>query len=309
MAQSDTTLPEQYLDIYTKMHDAEMLERKSDYSGALKGFQDCQAGFEAIHNADPDWEPALVGHRLADVKVTIERLQKEVAERLGNAPDPDASILNPTPATPAAGNPPPVATPPKTKIVYPWHTAIPTTLFWIGSKSVANAWSLPATKGGDDPEDRNGYASGKHASYFNTFYVALPFNDLTNPDKSKQYIPASWKRPPKTGKPVSICQGHWVEIKTDDGHICYGQWEDVGPRRSDHAEYVFGMDRPADGVPGLALSPAVYSYLGLKDANTKQPLTSWRFVDNDEVPPGQWLKLDEEAVIYTAMHQMKDTAH
>ncbi len=35
---------------------------------------------------------------------------------------------------------------------------------------------------------------------------------------------------------------------------------------------------------------------------------SWRFVDDEDVPPGQWLKYDEQAVIYTALHQLKNSA-
>jgi hypothetical protein len=31
-------------------------------------------------------------------------------------------------------------------------------------------------------------------------------------------------------------------------------------------------------------------------------VVSWRFADEADVRPGAWLKLDEQAVMYTAMH-------
>jgi len=50
----------------------------------------------------------------------------------------------------------------------------------------------------------------------------------------------------------------------------------------------------------LDVSPAVMQYLGLNEV--KHPMTRWRFVDDEDVPPGLWLKLDEQAVIYDALH-------
>ena len=58
-----------------------------------------------------------------------------------------------------------------------------------------------------------------------------------------------------------------------------------------------------DDHAGLDVSPAVAEYLGLSDRNR---MTSWRFVDDEDVRPGAWLKLDEQAVIYTALHQLKN---
>jgi hypothetical protein len=188
-----------------------------------------------------------------------------------------------------------------------------TTMFFIGegpssiSSTDNKASSFDANwedsnHGPDNPNDRNGYASGDHASTVNPFYVALPFNDLVYPDKAREYLPAGWHRPNKDGKPVSACKDRWVEIKSEDsGHICYAQWEDVGPLRYDHAEYVFGSERPDTYTrAGLDVSPAVYDYLGMKDM--KKPMMRWKFVDDDDVPPGQWLKLDEQAVLYEALH-------
>jgi hypothetical protein len=198
---------------------------------------------------------------------------------------------------------------------YPWKTGIITTMFWIGeggsnispTNNVASAWDenwRSTNRGPDNPNDRNGFASAGHASTVNPFYVALPFNDLAFPDKARLWVPRSWHRLPKDGKQVSACQHRWVWIKNADGRSCFAQWEDVGPLRYDHAEYVFGDERPTTYTrAGLDVSPAVADYLGINEKN--RAITSWRFVDDADVPPGQWLKYDEQAVIFTALHQLK----
>jgi len=204
----------------------------------------------------------------------------------------------------------------KSKVTYPWKTGIITTMFWIGEGStpissttnVQSSWDedwLPNNHGSDSPYNRNGYASGNHASTLNPFYVALPFNDLAFPDKARRWLPAGWYRRPKDGKQVSACKDRWVEIKNQRGDYCYAQWEDVGPLNYSDAEYVFGGERPnglGDNHAGLDVSPAVAQYLGIDGKNR---LTSWRFVDDEDVRPGAWLKLDEQAVLFTAMQQLK----
>ena len=207
----------------------------------------------------------------------------------------------------------------KPKMSYPWKTGIITTIFWIGeggsnvssTDNVASAWDenwRSTNRGSDNPNDRNGYASADHASTVNPFYVALPFNDLAFPDKAAEYVPKSWHRPREDGKDVSACKDRWVWIKNSDGHSCFAQWEDVGPLRYDHAEYVFGGERPiglGGNHAGLDVSPAVAQYLGIDGKNR---ITSWRFVDDEDVPPGAWLKYDEQAVIFTAMHLLRNSS-
>ena len=207
--------------------------------------------------------------------------------------------------------------PKRYKNVYPWRSNIITTIFWIGEGStpissttnVASAWDLDwrdSNSGSDSPYDRNGYASGNHASTVNPFYVALPFNDLAFPDKAREWLPRGWYRHPRDGKEVSACQDRWVAIKNAEGIVCFAQWEDVGPLGYDDAEYVFGSERPTglgENHAGLDVSPAVAQYLDISD---RHRTTSWRFVDDEDVRPGPWLKLDEQAVIYTALHQLKN---
>jgi len=199
---------------------------------------------------------------------------------------------------------------------YPWKMGIITTMFYIGeggssisaTDNKASSWDeqwVRTNHGTDDPNDRNGFASADHASTVNPFYIALPFNDLAFPDKAREYVPRAWHRPNEDGKPVSACKDRWVCIKNANGRVCYAQWEDVGPLRYDHAEYVFGEERPDTYTrAGLDVSPAVAQYLGIDE--NRRAITSWRFVDDEEVPPGQWLKYDEQAVIFTAMHQLKN---
>jgi hypothetical protein len=203
----------------------------------------------------------------------------------------------------------------RTTVSYPWKRDIITTEFWIGeggssisaTDNIGSAWDenwRTTNRGSDNPDDRNGFASADHASTVNPFYVALPFNDLAYPDKAREYVPRAWHRPNEDGKQVSACKDRWICIKNANGRVCYAQWEDVGPLRSDHAEYVFGRELPDTYTrAGLDISPAVAQYLGI-DGN-RRAITSWKFVDDDDVPPGQWLKYDEQAVIFTAMHQFR----
>jgi hypothetical protein len=201
------------------------------------------------------------------------------------------------------------------KNIYPWKINIITTIFWIGEGStpisstdnVASAWDQDwrSNNGGtDSPNNRDGFAPANHAARINPFYVALPFNDLAFPDKARRWLPAGWYRAPRDGKQVSACKDRWVEIKNAQGDVCYAQWEDVGPLRYDHAEYVFGDERPETYTrAGLDVSPAVADYLNINERNR---ITRWRFVDDGDVLPGAWLKYDEEAVLFEAIRNNKD---
>jgi hypothetical protein len=83
-----------------------------------------------------------------------------------------------------------------------------------------------------------------------------------------------------------VCKGRWIAIKFKD-RVCYAQWEDCGPFRTDHWQYVFGNERPKPNLnkgAGLDVSPAVRDYLGMNSTD----VTDWKFVDFDEVPTGPW---------------------
>ena len=196
---------------------------------------------------------------------------------------------------------------------YPWKSNIITTVFWIGEGSTTlsstnnyqSAWNsqwIRDNGGIDSQDDMSGYAPAAHASTLNPFYIALPFNDLAYPDKARRWLPAGWSRPPRDGKQVSACQDRWIEIKARNGRICFAQWEDVGPLRYDHAEYVFGDERPNTLThAGLDISPAVALYLGIDRHGSG--LTAWRFVDDADVLPGMWLKYDEQALLFKELKE------
>jgi hypothetical protein len=45
------------------------------------------------------------------------------------------------------------------------------------------------------------------------------------------------------------------------------------------------------------VSPAVAKYLGIDST----AITSWRFVDDDDVQPGMWLRYNEQAILFQAL--------
>lgn len=185
---------------------------------------------------------------------------------------------------------------------YPWRTEIVTTTFWVGEgtskrnpvHNKASSWDTAWAKnygGFDDPNPKNraNYIPVKFTPQQNPFYIALPYNDVTRgktkPEASKviPWFKESFERPGKT-----VLKGRWIAIRYK-GKVAYAQWEDTGPFRTDHWEYVFGNERPKPNLnkgAGLDVSPAVRDYLGMKDTD----VTDWRFVEFSEVPHGPWAR-------------------
>ncbi len=188
---------------------------------------------------------------------------------------------------------------------FPWKKDIVTTVFWIGENPTANnpvpnhasSWDADWAKdygGYDDPNParRQNYTPVKFTPRQNPFYCALPYNDKSREGhrpEAARVIP--WFNEAYQGPGVSVCKGRWVAIHKSDRTV-YAQWEDAGPFRTDHWEYVFGNERPKSNLnrgAGLDVSPAVRDYLGLQDTD----VTDWKFVDFNEVPPGPWAKLGD----------------
>jgi hypothetical protein len=283
------TTDRDYLKIYVKLNDSERLERSGDLQGALQGFDAVYESLMMIRTANRDWDPVLVDSRLEDCSAKIIELRRHLQEQ-GNAGLPPDFDTAPAESTHA----------------YPWKSGIVTTVFWIGEGSTASGWDphwVRDNGGADDQYDMSGYAAAHHASTLNPFYAALPFNDLAHPKLAAKWLPRGWSKAAMNGKSVSACKGRWIEIKARTGRVCFAQWEDVGPIVTDDAGYVFGPDRPA-ATRGLNLSPAAARYLGFDSA----AILSWRFVDDDDVIPGLWLRYDEQAVLFRAMHE-EETAH
>jgi len=188
---------------------------------------------------------------------------------------------------------------------YPWKASIVTTVFWIGEQpgghnlvpNRTSAWDKQWTKnygGFDDPNPahRSNYVPVRFTPRQNPFYCALPYNDKAHTGhqpEAPRVVP--WFKEAYRGPAVSTCKDRWVAIRKGS-RIAYAQWEDAGPFRTDHWQYVFGNERPKPNLnrgAGLDVSPAVRDYLGLRETD----VTDWRFVDLNEVPRGPWSNLGE----------------
>lgn len=185
---------------------------------------------------------------------------------------------------------------------YPWKTNIVTTIFWIGEPSTGvtpacntmSSWDTKwqITYGGyDDPDPSTRTWDFRPKSFVpnqNPFYIALPFNDLTNKEAARAYIPWYHKHPnSRLGR--TVLKGRWVAVRFGK-KICYAQWEDCGPFETDDVGYVFGKNPQPKTVmnngAGLDVSPAVRDYLGIVSGVR----CDWRFCEEEEVPDGPWRK-------------------
>lgn len=183
----------------------------------------------------------------------------------------------------------------------PWKENIVTTVFWAGEQPTArnptpnhaSCWDPQwATNYGGfdnpDPAARRNFVPIAFTPRQNPFYIALPYNDVTRgttKPEARTVIP--WFRQAFVQEGKSVCRDRWVAIRFGS-RICYAQWSDAGPFRTDHYQYVFGNELPRPNLnqgAGLDVSPAVRDFLGI---NMSRDATSWRFVEANEVPPGPW---------------------
>jgi hypothetical protein len=103
----------------------------------------------------------------------------------------------------------------------------------------------------------------------------------------------------------SVCRDRWIMIRKGS-RVCYAQWSDCGPFRTDHWQYVFGNERPLPNLnrgAGLDVSPAVRDYLGMGGMD----VVDWKFVEYSDIPPGPWSRFGENNtfVIDTRRRQMR----
>jgi len=200
---------------------------------------------------------------------------------------------------------------------YPWKTNIVTTVFWVGEQAgpnnpvpnVRSSWDLNWTNnygGFDNPEAsaRRNYLPVSFIPRQNPFYCALPYNDVTHGQfKPEARLVIPWFKESYTGPGQSVCWHHWIAIRKGN-RTCYAQWEDCGPFRTDHFQYVFGSERPKPNLnrgAGLDVSPAVRDYLGLQPTD----VTDWQFVDVRDVPPGPWRSYGDNNNFVLARRQME----
>jgi hypothetical protein len=183
---------------------------------------------------------------------------------------------------------------------YPWRRGIITTIFWIGERPRGNNPVPNARSSWDkywyynyggydnpDPGSRRNFIPINFVPRQNPFYFALPYNDVGGGHtkyEASQVVP--WFKQAFVRDGQTVLKDRWIAVHHGN-KVCYAQWEDCGPFRTDHWRYVFGNERPRPNLnqgAGLDVSPAVRDYLGLgtKDA------CDWKFVEFREVPPGPW---------------------
>ena len=98
LTRADATLQDRYLTIYVKLHDADNLQTKKDYLGALLIYKRALLELE-IMRFDPSWERALLEKRIQGCKETITHLTPLATKQLLAQPNladpagPDQSTL------------------------------------------------------------------------------------------------------------------------------------------------------------------------------------------------------------------------
>jgi hypothetical protein len=202
---------------------------------------------------------------------------------------------------------------PASRVIYPWKKAITCTIFWVGEQPTARnptpncksswdtRWALNFG-GYDNPDPAARIADHVRGEFrprgfvprLNTFYVALPYNDVINHRAHKpeapRVIPWFSRMNPEPGD--TVLKGRWIHIHRN-GRNCFAQWEDCGPWTTDDWEYVFGNKPPKNvqnGGAGIDISPAVRDYLGIKSGQK----VHWRFVEASQVPYGPWKKYGQD---------------
>jgi hypothetical protein len=208
--------------------------------------------------------------------------------------------------------------------VYPWHTGIVATTFWVGEIFDPNAadgsqvystydssWEIHY--GGCDGVTSSGTCQTEKRlapNYFptqmspkqNPFYLDLPFDDLNNAAAFRQRCSVvPWANDTGyaghcTDQNFSYMKNHWVKMTGTAGQTCYGQIEDAGPGQYNDAAYVFGKtdSRPLNqryGGAGMDVSPALNGCLGMKELDGDTDKLSWQFASLADVPSGPWTKM------------------
>ncbi len=198
---------------------------------------------------------------------------------------------------------------------FPWKADIVTTIFWIGEMPTQNnpvpnhksSWDPDWSRnyGGFDTPDANArhdYVPVAFVPRQNPFYCALPYNDVAHGQfKPEAPLVVPWFKQGFLQQGHSVCKDRWLAIRKGN-RTCYAQWEDCGPFRTDHFQYVFGNERPKPNLnrgAGLDVSPAVRDYLGLAPTD----VADWQFVEVRDVPPGPWRNLGDNNHFVIARRQ------
>ena len=164
---------------------------------------------------------------------------------------------------------------------YPWKTNIVTTVFWIGEQPTANNpvpnnekflgceldLQLRRLRQPGCLESRATTSRSLSSRGRIRFMCALPYNDVTHGQfKPEAALVIPWFKQSYTEPGQIGLQGSLARDPQRQS-VCYAQWEDCGPFRTDHFQYVFQNERPKPNLnrgAGLDVSPAVRDYLGLQ---------------------------------------------
>lgn len=198
---------------------------------------------------------------------------------------------------------------------YLWKRSIITTIFWVGERpgghnpvpNLRSSWDRywSYDYGGYDTPDtasRRNFIPIKFVPRQNPFYFALPYNDVEGGHtkyEAGRVIP--WFKQAFVRDGRTVLKDRWIAVRHGD-KVCYAQWEDCGPFRTDDWRYVFGDERPRPNLnqgAGLDVSPAVRDYLGL---GIKDPC-DWKFVEFREVPRGPWAMYGDNNTFAILGHQ------
>ena len=182
-----------------------------------------------------------------------------------------------------------------------WKENIVATTFWIGEptrsgspSNTRSAWDggWMAHYGGEDsPTQRLDFLPAGFTPRQNPFYIALPYSDVSNGHTKPEAAQIPWFKGSFSQNGRSILKDRWVAIRRG-ARVCYAQWEDAGPFRTDHWQYVFGNERPLSNQnhdAGIDLSPAVRDFLKIGGMDS----VDWKFVEFSDVPAGPWTRLGD----------------
>jgi len=139
---------------------------------------------------------------------------------------------------------------------FPWKRIIVTTVFWVGEEAGANnpcrTTEVPGTPnwtgnygGLDNPIRR------RDATIFRWHFpppdILLFVRCRTTMSRTASLTEAPLvihgSNRTYTGPGQSVCKDRWV-ANSKGNRTCYAQWEDCGPFRTDHFQYVFQNERP-----------------------------------------------------------------
>jgi TonB family protein len=297
------------------------LRRRGDKTNALARFQEAMK--RDPNNPTAREETASIYESLQPLDRWNERWRRLVKTGLSAGAAYElidqglsGGVLMPEIAEAATSSSTPIADRRPSGGAFPWKTNVVTTVFWVGEKQAMgktspqdeSVWDkdwLNNFGGVDDPEPsaRHDYIPISFVPRQNPFYCALPYNDVEQGQfKPEAPVVIPWFKQVHAQPGQSVCKDRWVAIRKGD-RICYAQWEDSGPFRTDHFQYVFQNAQPTSNEShgaGLSVSPAVRDHLGLAPTE----VVDWRFVEVSDVPPGPWRDYGENNHFVIARHQV-----